>query len=119
MTDEKREELRVVIGAAVEGEHKTTLYYDGFIVDVITDPDNTRLVMDALVEAGVVEKSAVWGNVPESRFHYYLLAKPKPHVHEPYVRSFNSFERTVVLFCHGCDEFATVPSSLPIEWPDE
>jgi hypothetical protein len=70
-------------------------------------------IMDALVEAGVVECK---------RSHYdfgwvYEL-KPKPHVHEPYVERTASPGK-VVLACFDCDHRHIVPSSLPIEWPND
>jgi hypothetical protein len=78
---------------------------------------NPKAHMDALVEAGVVEPmNAATGGDWES---WWRIPKPKPHVHEPYVSNFVHLTGEVALGCHRCGEHCLVPSSLPIEWPDD
>lgn len=73
-----------------------------------------QTLIDALVEAGVLEQVDELTDPAAAWKIWYRL--PEPHVHEWHVRFTNSAE--ISLVCNGCDKAHHVPNRLPIEVPD-
>jgi hypothetical protein len=124
MTDQDNERVRGLrehIARQYEGTHisPTTAIAQGILNDPATHFRamlKAGVPIQALLDVAVEEGALEWDDDGPTRA-FYVLPRPKLHVHEPYVVGLR--EGYVRLVCGGCDEEPEVPWSLPIEWPEE